>query len=174
MWRKHYWLVLVSIGLVACSPRESLTDARSNVLFVPLDGVRKSDGHPDRVVAGMSRQEVEALMGPSVETCWMYREGNVEQRICFRDRKVNVISRTEHEPGTNRARIDATFAAEGPTSRAVPTDRLAIGASTEQVSRLLGPPRVTEEQYDVGGGYRAAFVNGRLTELRDIPAPPAP
>jgi hypothetical protein len=132
----------------------------------------KSERHPERVATGMSRQQVEAIMGPSVETCWIYPTGNVRQLVCFRDRIVSAIIRTEELPGRNRALIDATFAGETSTSITGPPDNLAIGASTEQVRRLLGYPQVTSEQYDVGTGYRATFENGRLTELERIPIPP--
>ena len=111
-------------------------------------------------------------MGPSVETCWIYTAGNASQRVCFQRDKVTVIARTEHVPGTDRAFVDATFATDASNSDPVPPGQLAIGASREQMRRLLGSPQTTREQYDVGTGYRATFEKGRLTDLERIPAPP--
>ena len=172
MRSQRYILAVIGIFLAACSPRVRSVDASSDVVFVPLSEESKVDRRPERVVIGMSRQQVEAIMGPSVETCWIYPAGNVRQLVCFRDRTVSAIIRTEELPGTNRALIDATFAGETSTSITVPPDKLAIGASTEQVRRLLGASQMTREQYDVGPGYRATFETGRLTELEGIPNPP--
>jgi outer membrane protein assembly factor BamE (lipoprotein component of BamABCDE complex) len=170
---QHYILAVVGICLAACSPRVRPADRNTDVVFVPLGEETKEHRNAEHVVIGMSRQQVEATMGPSVETCWIYPAGNVRQLVCFRDRKVSAIIRTEELPGRNRALIDATFAGETPTSIAVAPDKLAIGASREQVRRLLGSPQTTREQYDVGTGYRATFENGRLTRFERIPVPPA-
>ena len=172
MRSQHYILAVIGILLAACSPRVRPADRNTDVVFVPLGEEPRSDRHPEHVVIGMSLQQVEAIMGPSVETCWIYPTGNVRQLFCFRDRKVSAIIRTEELLGRNRALIDATFAGEASTSITVLPDKLAIGASTEQVGRLLGSPQMTREQYDVGAGYRAMFENGRLTELERIPMPP--
>lgn len=172
MRSKRYILAVTGICLAACSPGVRPVDSNSDVVFVPLGEEPKSERRPEHVVTGMSRQQVEAIMGPSVETCWIYPAGNVRQLVCFRDRKVSAIIRAEELPGMNRALIDATFAGEKSTSITVPPDKLAIGASTEQVRRLLGSPQTTREQYDVGTGYRATFENGRLSELERIPVPP--
>lgn len=170
---KHCILVVIGICLAACSPRARPVDPNSDVVFVPLGEEPTSDRHPERVATGMSREQVEAIMGPSVETCWIYTAGNASQRICFRRDKVTVIARTEHVPGTDRAFVDATFATDASNSEPVPPGQLAIGASREQVRRLLGSPQTTREQYDVGTGYRATFENGRLTRFERIPVPPA-
>jgi len=172
MRSKHYIFAVIGICLAACSPRVRSVDPNSDVVFVPLGEEPKSDRHPERVATGMSREQVEAIMGPSVETCWIYTAGNASQRICFQGDKVTVIARTEHVPGTDRAFIDATFATDASKSDPVSPGQLAIGASREQVRRLLGSPQTTREQYDVGTGYRATFENGRLTELKRIPVPP--
>lgn len=174
MRSQHYILAVVGILLAACSPRVRPADPNTDVVFVPLSEEPKGDRSAERVVIGMSRQQVDAIMGPSVETCWIYPAGNVSQRVCFRGGKVTVIARTEHVPGTDHALIDATFATdEASTSSSVPPGKLAIGASIEEVGRLLGPPPMTREQYNVGTGYRATFTDGRLTEFQDIPVPPA-
>ncbi|KAF0105151.1 MAG: hypothetical protein FD144_789 [Rhodospirillaceae bacterium] len=172
MMSKHYILVVIGICLAACSHRARPVDPNSDVVFVPLGEEPRSDRHPERVATGMSREQVEAIMGPSVETCWIYTAGNASQRICFRRDKVTVIARTEHVPGTDRAFVDATFTTDASNSEPVPAGQLAIGTSREQVRRLLGSPQTTREQYDVGSGYRATFENGRLTELQRIPVPP--
>lgn len=172
MRSQHYILAVVGICLAACSPRVRPVDPNSDVVFVPLGEEPKGDRNAERVATGMSRQQVEAIMGSSVETCWIYPTDNVRQLVCFRDRKVSAIIRTEELPGRNRALIDATFAGETSTSIAVSPDKLAIGASPEQVRRLLGSPQTTREQYDGGTGYRATFENGLLTELERIPVPP--
>ena len=173
MRSQHYILAVTGILLVACSPRVQPADPNTDVVFVPLGEEPRSDRHPERVATGMSREQVEAIMGPSVETCWIYAVGNASQRICFQGNKVTVIARTEHVPGTDRAFVDATFATDVSKSDPVPPGQLAIGASREQVRRLLGAPQMTREQYDVGPGYRATFESGRLTELERIPVPPA-
>ena len=172
MRSKHYIIAVIGISLAACSPRVRSVDPNSDVVFVPLGEETKGHRNAEHVVIGMSPQQIEAIMGPSVETCWIYPAGNVRQLICFRDRKVSAIIRIEELPGRNHALIDATFAGETSTSSTVPPDILAIGASTEQVRRLLGSPQMTREQFDVGTGYRAMFENSRLTELERIPIPP--
>lgn len=166
-------LTFTGICLAACSPHASRIEASSDVVFVPLSEDPKSDRRAERVVNGMSRQQVEAIMGPSVETCWIYREGDVRRLVCFRDRKVSAIIWTEELPGSDRALIDATFAGEASNSITVAPDKVAIGASSEQVRRLLGSPQTIREQYNAGTGYRAKFENDQLTEFERIPVPPS-
>lgn len=173
MRSQHYILAVIGILLAACSPRVRPANPNTDVVFVPLGEEPKSERHPEHVVTGMSLQQVEAIMGPSVETCWIYPAGNVRQKVCFSDGQVTVVARTEHVPGTDRALIDATFATDTSTSHSVPSDKVDIGASSQQVRRLWGAPPVTEEQYALGTGYRATFENGRLTRFERIPVPPA-
>ena len=172
MRSKYYCLAFTGICLAACSPLASRTDASSDVVYVPLSGPVQNDRRPERVVIGMSRQQVETIMGASVETCWIYPAGNVRQQVCFQDGKVSSFSEVEHEPGTNFARINATFAGGKTDTHPVPPDNVAIGASTQQIRRLLGTPQMTTKQYNVGTGYRATFAGGRLTEWDPIPVPP--
>jgi len=173
MRSQYYMLAVIGILLAACSPRVRSVDASSDVVFVPLSEEPKDKRNADRVVIGMSRQQVDAIMGPSVKTCWMYPAGNVRQKVCFSDDKVTSVARTEHVPGTDRALIDATFATDTSISHSVPPDIVAVGASSQHVRRLWGAPPVKEEQYALGGEYWATFENGRVTGFKRIAVPPA-
>lgn len=173
-WRKICRLALIGASLVSCSTGEPIKP-RSEVVFVDPASPPHRSGQPDRVTIGMSHQEVEALMGPSRETCWPYREGVVERRICFRNGKVSAVSKLEHRPGKNEASINSVFTTEeSPSpSDSAQVDGLAIGMSLPQVARTMGTPTAIIEEYDDGISiYRGTFIDGRLSEFRHIPPPP--
>jgi outer membrane protein assembly factor BamE (lipoprotein component of BamABCDE complex) len=162
-----FWALL----LASCAAHEP-PKAESSVVFVDPGLKSPTSQQPDRVVAGMSRPEVEALMGPTQETCWSYQEGIVTRRVCFREGKVSVISRLEDRPENNAAKIDAVFATQAAVTESASIDGLAIGMSPEKVSQLLGAPKsVIDEYYDGSIIYRAMFVDGKLREFRRIPPP---
>ncbi|HTB39402.1 MAG TPA: hypothetical protein VK777_20100 [Reyranella sp.] len=173
-WGKICGLALVGAPLISCSTGEPIkTDSR--VVFVDPARTPQRSGHPDRVTIGMSHQQVEALMGPSRETCWASHEGAVERHICFRDGKVSSVSKLEHQPGKNQVGINGVFTIEGSPSPSdsAQVDGLAIGMSLPHVARMKGTPKaIVEEYYDGTSIYRATFMDGRLSEFRHIPPPP--
>jgi hypothetical protein len=174
-WRKICRLALIGVPLVSCSTGEPIKP-QSEAVFVDPAKTAQRSGYPEvRVTIGMSHQQVEALIGPSRETCWPYREGVVERRICFRKGKVSAVSKLEHRPGKSEASINAVFTTEeSPSpSDSAQVDGLAIGMSLPQVARTMGTPTTIVEEYSDGLSiYQGTFVDGRLSEFRPISPPP--
>jgi hypothetical protein len=129
---------VLSLGLVACALTELPEDQRK----------------PDLVKIGTSPQQVEALMGSSLETCWGYERGDW---ICFADGRVNA------HLGTG-----GTVSADNPAE-------VSIGMPQDRVARLLGKPDFVGESYTArqdGYLYKGTFEKGKLIEFKAVPPPP--
>lgn len=134
----------------------------------------KDRGRPDLVRLGMSRTQVEALVGPSSHTCWNYDRGaDGVERICFRDGMVHLYGETRRE--ADRVYLKGVIAPDWPPPAPdISSKQVQFGMNPQAVTRLRGKPDSVDESYWVGdSGFDAAFVDGKLTTFeKSKPLPP--
>jgi hypothetical protein len=105
----------------------------------------KAPRRPDLVTRGMTPQQVEELVGRSIETCWYYTLHGEESGVCFRNGKVSIYRDGQGFHG------DMTQA---------------------EVQRLIKIDSVGEFYLVNQSLYRADYVNGRLAEFKYEEPPP--
>jgi hypothetical protein len=127
--------------------------------------------NPELVKREMSVQQVEALMGPSSQTCWNYDRGaGAVERICFRDGMVHTYGKKKQDPGSDRVYFETRVAPDWPPVKPASSAEVSFGMGPDAVARLLGKPGDVDEVYWVGQqNYDATFVDGKLKEFSKGP-----
>ena len=154
-------LAVAALALTACA-QVRLADA---------------DKKPERVALGMSREQVESLMGISTKTCWRHEAGRFLEEVCFHEGQLIGYTKTPIGVpiGPEGAQVEwwSDWPVRGQSSDMV--ERRMAGMSAAQVARTWNPPVAIRESYTRAGvDFQADFREGKLVEFRPIERPAYP
>jgi hypothetical protein len=118
-----------------------------------------------RVSLGMTQQEVGALIGPSVRSCWNYARYPERTEVCFRDGAAINYGRWY---GDDRGVESWWEETRGPIPSSWPVQR---GDRIPKVQQVFGEPAQITGTYAFG--LTCLFVHGRLVRWNGpLPYPP--
>ncbi|WP_428663613.1 hypothetical protein [Reyranella sp.] len=169
MREKTLFLVtIITFALAACAP-----------MVVPDEQKR-----PEDVRTGMSKQQVDRLMGKPKQSCWTYGQGEWnDDKVCFNDDIAYSVSKKTAKPGTNDFYLTVVDIAPASKTASLccfimkdgdPPPQAASPSATEVaqwmtpslVTKSKGRPSMMEEDYLKGEDkYRAFFSNDVLTKF---------